>query len=60
MTNKGAVVPEKSLMKYFIGEKKNGQIKGMICMRMLSLSYIIQQVILNVCTKFQNPRCIGS
>ena len=30
------------------------QIKGM--MRKLILSYTIQQVILSVCTKFQNPR----
>ena len=29
-------------------------------MRMLILSYMIQQVIHNVCTKFQNPRCSSS
>ena len=29
---------EKSATKYFTGEKKNGQIKGMISMRMLILS----------------------
>ena len=39
-----------------IGEKENVQIKGMISTRMLIISYSIQQVILNVCTKLQNPR----
>ena len=29
-------------------------------MRMLILSYTIQLVIPNVCTKFQNPRCSSS
>ena len=29
-------------------------------MRMLNLSYTIQVVIPNVCTKFQNPRCSSS
>ena len=48
-----AVVLEISLTKYFIG--KNGQMKRMISMRMLILSYTIQQVIPNVCTIFQNP-----
>ena len=32
----------------------------MISMRMLILSYTIQLVIANVCTKFQNPRCSSS
>ena len=36
----GEVVIEKSLTKYFIGEKKDGQIKGKINMRIL-LSYPI-------------------
>ena len=45
----GAVFPEKSLTKNFIGEK-NGQIKGMISMMILILSYTIQQVIFNVRT----------
>ena len=36
----GEVIIEKSLTKYFIGEKKDGQIKGKINMRML-LSYPI-------------------
>ena len=37
-------------------KKKNGQIKMMTSMRMLILSYAIQLVIPNVCTKFQNSR----
>ena len=35
--------------------KKNGQIKRMTSMRMLLLSYAIQLLIPNICTKFQNP-----
>ena len=50
----GTVVPEK------IYWRKSGQIKGIISMMMLSLSDTIQQVIPNVCTKFQNPRCSNS
>ena len=37
----------------WLERKKKVQIKGMISMRMLILSYTIQQVILNVCTKFK-------
>ena len=49
------VVPEKSVTKNF-EKKKNGQIKGMLSMRMQNLSYTIQVVIPNVCTKsFQTP-----
>ena len=33
---------------------------GMISRRRLILSYTIQQVIPNICTKFQNPRFSGS
>ena len=54
----GTVVPEKFWTKNFIGEKEKWT-KGMISMRMLILSYIIQ-VIPNVCTKFQNPKHSGS
>ena len=36
--------------------KENGQIKGMIRSSMLIPFYAIQQVIPNICTKFQNPR----
>ena len=50
----GAVVPEKSLTKTILEQRKNGQIKGTINVRMLS--YMIQVVVPNVCTKFQNPR----
>ena len=39
--------------------KKNGQIKGMISRRLI-LSYTIQQVIPNICIKFQNPRFCSS
>ena len=56
-TTPGAILPEKSLIKYFIREKeKHGQIKGMINMRMLILSHNTSYE-LNVCTKFQNLRC---
>ena len=41
-------------------ERKNGQIKGMISSRRLILSYTVQLVIPNVCTKFQNSSCSGS
>ena len=37
--------------------KKTEQIKRMVSSRKLILSYTIQQVIPNICTKFQNPRC---
>ena len=45
---------------FYWREKKNGQIKGMISRRRLILSYTIQQVIPNICTKFQNPRFSSS
>ena len=51
---------ETSVMKSFIGEKENGKIKGMISSSMLILFYTIQQVIPNICTKFQKPRCSSS
>ena len=47
---------EKSVTEIFIGEKENGQLMGMISRRRLILSNTIQQVISNICTKFQNPR----
>ena len=43
-----------------VERKKNGQIKGMICRRRMILSYTIQQVIPNICTKIQNPRFSSS
>ena len=55
----GAVIPEKSLTKHFIGEK-NGQLKGMISTRMLILSYTIQVGVPKVCSKFENTRCSSS
>ena len=45
---------EKSVTEIFIREKKNGQIKKMTSRRRLILSYTIQQVIPNICTKFQD------
>ena len=45
----GEVVPEKSVTKNYLMERKNEQIKGMISMRVLILSYTIQEVIANVC-----------
>ena len=47
---------ENSVMKVLLERKKNGKIKGMISSSMLILFYTIQQVITNICTKFQNPR----
>ena len=38
----GAVVPEESVTKTFIGEEENGETKGMISIRMLNPSYTIQ------------------
>ena len=46
---------EKFVTENLIGEK-NGQTWGMISSSMLILFYTIQQVISNICTKFQNPR----
>ena len=46
--------------KFWLERKKKGQIKGMVSRRKLSLSYTMQQVIPNICTKFQNPRCSSS
>ena len=48
----GAGVPEESMTKMLLEKMKNGQIKGMINMRVLSLSYTIQVEVPNVCTKF--------
>ena len=46
--------------KILLEKKKNGQIKEMISIRVLILSYTIQQTIPHVCSKFQNPRCSSS
>ena len=46
--------------KFLLERKKTGQIKRMISRRRLILSYTIQQVIPNICTKFQNPRFSSS
>ena len=51
---------EKSLTKNFIGEKETWTNKGNDKHEDAYLSYTIQQVIPNVCTKFQNPRWSSS
>ena len=56
----GEVIAEKSVMKILFETKENGQIKGMISMRMLNLSYTMKVDICNVFTKFQNHRCSRS
>ena len=48
------------MTKTFTGENEKGQINGIISMRMLIVSYKIQEVIPNVNTKFQNPSCSSS
>ena len=40
-----------------LADSGSGQIKGMVSIRRLILSYIMQQVTANISTKFQNPRC---
>ena len=45
---------------FYWRERKKGQIKGMVSKRMPIFSCKIQQVIPNICTKFQNPRCRNS
>ena len=56
----------RNLSQIFIGEKKemerkkNGQIKEVINMRMLVLSYKIQLVVSNIYTKCLIPRCCSS
>ena len=49
----------KSVTEIFIGEKEKWT-KGMISRWRLILSYTIQLVIPNICTKFQNPRFSSS
>ena len=54
----GEVVAEKCVTKNFIWGKEKWTNKGNDnSMRMLNLSYTIQVVIPNVCTKFQNSGC---
>ena len=43
--------------KFLLERKKNGQIKKMVSIRRLILSYTMQRVIPNICAKFQNLRC---
>ena len=51
---------EKSVTEIFTGEKEKWINKGTDERRRLILSYTIQQIIPNICTKFQNPRCSSS
>ena len=44
------------LQKFLLERMKNKQMKGMISGRRLILSYTIQNIRPNICTKFQNPR----
>ena len=46
---------ENSVTKSFIGEREKWTNKGNDKSTMLILFYTIQQVIPNICTKFQNP-----
>ena len=46
--------------KKLLERKKKGQIKGLISHMWLILSYTVQPVIPDVCTKFQNPRSSSS
>ena len=48
---------ENSVMESFIGENEKWTNKGNDNSSMLILFHTIQQVIPNICTKFQNPRC---
>ena len=47
--------PRNLWQKFLLERKKNGHIMRLIIRRRLILSYIIQEVIPNICTKFQNP-----
>ena len=47
-------------MEKLLERKKNGQIKELISHMWLILLYTAQHVILDVCTKFQNPRSSSS
>ena len=49
--------PRNLLQKIWLERKKNGQIKVMVRIRRLILSYTKLLVIHIICTKFQNPRC---
>ena len=56
----GAVVPEKSLTKTFIGEKEKRTNKGNDKNEDADSVLCNKKVVHNVCTKFQNPRCSSS
>ena len=44
------------MTEFFLERKKNGQIQELINNMWLILSYTVQLVTPNVCTKFQNPK----
>ena len=48
------------MTEFFLERKKNGQIQELISNMRLILSYTVQLVIPNVCTKFQNPKSSNS
>ena len=45
------------MTRHLFEKKKNGQIKGMVSMMLLILSYTMQHVIASACTKVQNRKC---
>ena len=49
---------EKFVIENLLGEKEKWTNKGHDKSSMLILFYTIQQVIPNICTKFQNPRTV--
>ena len=48
------------MTEIFIGEKEKWTNKGNDKQEEAESFYTIQQVIPNICTKFQNPRCSSS
>ena len=52
----GPIEAEKTVTEIILERKKNGQIQELISNMRLILSYTLQLVIPNVCTKFQNPK----
>ena len=49
-----------SVTENLIGEKEKWTNKGIGKHQEADLSYTMQEVIPNICTKFQNPRCSSS
>ena len=57
LKNLALIEAKKYVTDNLLGEKEKWTNKGIISSSMLILFYTIQQVIPNICTKFQNPRC---